>query len=1412
MNGVIVRTLRNHILLLGLLCLVAPSPLAAEVMNFDGIWGPPGFQVVSQKGGVVEVVYSMGWLRIEELDVDGEVMKTLAIPGAMLPNNEGAPNLPGLGRYIALPQGASAEVEMVETHTQVLRDMNILPAPPIPLESDDTPLVYVKNPVIYNADQFYPQEPIGLSRPLKMRGVDAVIVGITPFQYNPVTKDLVVYTDVRLRVTFEGGNGHYGQDRYRSRYWEPVLRAHLLNYNSLSNFGFTRRPVAKTTGCEYVIIVPDDPDFIAWADTIRHWRTLQGISTEVFTLSETGSSSSQIESWINDAYNTWDIPPAAVLLLSDYPSSGKAYGITSPLWDSYCVSDNIYADVDGDDLPEMNFARITAQDASDLEVMINKFLSYERNPYTDAGFYDHPVCAGGWQTERWFILCSEIIYGFLANVHGKNPVREYAIYSGTPGTEWSTNSNTYMLVDYFGPDGLGYIPATPEHLTDWGANAARMNSDINAGCFIVQHRDHGGETGWGEPDYDNTDLDDLTNTKLPFVFSINCLTGKYNWSSECFTEKFHRIDHGALGLIGASETSYSFVNDTYVFGIYDCMWPEFDPGYPSDKSTGPENLRPGFANASGKYYLQASNWPYNPDQKPVTYHLFHMHGDAFTTLYSQVPQTLSVSHPGVLYIGAISFPVTADSGSVIALTVGGEIIGTADGTGGVVDVSIAPQSVPATMLVTVTKFNHYRYAQSVPVLPPEGPFVVHYTHMVDDDTLGSSDGNADGDINPGEAIELFPFWVKNYGVDTAFTVGGTLSLQGSDPYVTLIDSVDDYGTIAPEDSALGAAGFTFAVPLETPDHHNISFVLECTDGDSIWNSYFSEQVLAPVLEYFSNQIDDSGGGNGNGRIDPGETVDLTVTIENSGGAPAAGIVGTLASLHPMVGVTTAMADFPGLASHDQGASLTDFTISVDSLCSTPSQASLEISLTTARGFAYQDTFTVRIGLREVLFVDDDEDSPDTRTYFTDALDALGVDYQTWTVLSSASPGLAVMEEYITVIWNTGEDYYSTLTSIDEANLMAYLDGGGTLFLSSQDYLYDIDSATTFSTNYLHVSSWTSDVGVDEVAGLPGDPVTGGLSYVLSYPFYNWSDEIVLHASAAPIFEITAQKSTEPMWPPKQGTAQDVVETKSDPPKQNYCALRFPAEGDSGYQVVFMAIPFESVPNAKEREDLMERILRWLQGDQQPPLVIVSAPNGGEFWPVGSEQNISWSATDPSGVDSVSLLLSVDAGYTFPHVIANGEPDVPPYSWIVSPLYSDSAVIKVMAYDAHKNMGWDVSDSLFATADLRPPAEVDDLLLDMVSGAKSSSGDILLWWSPVEDNFGVDYYVVYRGLGPNFPGDSIAAPAETTYLDVGAVGDTLANYFYMIKAVDVGGNKSGNSNCVGEFDEPLTNYTPPDTTR
>ncbi|MCK5079178.1 MAG: hypothetical protein KAR09_04510, partial [Bacteroidales bacterium] len=425
-----------------------------------------------------------------------------------------------------------------------------------------------------------------------------------------------------------------------------------------------------------------------------------------------GNTTSAIENFVDEAFSTWNVPPVAILLLGDFGTTGNT--VISPIWNSYCASDNIYADVSGNELPDVIFARMTAQNETHLETMITKVINYETDPPTDPDFYNHPITALGWQTERWFQICSETVGGYFKHELGKDPVRINAIYSGNPSVDpWSTNPNTHMVLDYFGPDGLGYIPATPAELGGWsGGNATDVINGINDGAFLLQHRDHGGVTGWGEPDFQSSDINSLTNTDLSFIFSINCLTGKYNVSGECFAEKFHRHtsggeNAGALGIIAASEVSYSFVNDTYVWGMYDNMWPDFMPDYQTEPT--PRGLLPAFGNAGGKYFLQQSSWPYNPEHKVYTHHLFHHHGCAFSTLYSEVPMDLTVNHDNVILAGLSLFNITADDGAFVALSVDGEIIGTGTATGSQVSIPILPQVPPTVVDVVVTKTNYNRY-------------------------------------------------------------------------------------------------------------------------------------------------------------------------------------------------------------------------------------------------------------------------------------------------------------------------------------------------------------------------------------------------------------------------------------------------------------------------------------------------------------------------------------------------------------------------------------------------------------------------------------------------------------------------------------------------------------------------------
>lgn len=783
--------------------------LMAQNYRYQDSWGKAGFNLNESTLNQVMVTFSVPEFSLEDADINGEQVKNILLPGNFLPNDAGAPNLPGMGRYIAIPEGAIATVRILEQRTETFQNVNIGCAPVIPIESDDRPMVYNKDLSIYSRNAFFPASPVTISEVLDIRGTDVVVVGITPFQYNPVTKELVVIRDVKIALEFTGGNGTFGNSAFRSPYWDGMMQDQILNFQSLPEVNYAQRMqdyLNRNTDddeCEYIIISPDGAEFQSWADSIRKFRMEQGILTKVFTLTEVGGNTeAAIKAFIDNAYNNWTIKPAACLLFGDYGSDASK-NITSHMYSHPAgypnfASDNYFADVTNDNLPDVVFARIVANTNAQLQVLVSKILDYETTPPTDQLFYEKPVTALGWQTERWFQMCSEITGGFFKYEYNKNPRRINAVYIGNPNSDpWSTATNTSQITSYFGPSGLGYIPSTPQGMPCcWtGGTATKINQAIDSGAFAVFHRDHGEYTGWGEPSYHSNNIDQLNNTLLTFVWSINCQTGAFHRTSECFAERFVRHtknghNAGAVGIIAATEVSYSFVNDTYLWGSIDNMWPNFMP----DKPTTPNSrgLMPAFGNAAGKHFLKQSSWPYNSGDKLITYRLFHMLGDAFQCIYSEVPTFLTVTHDPEINYGSTTFTVTATDSSFIALTANDEILATAYGDAPNATVMTIPVLPVGTMVkVVVTKTNHFRYSDEVEVTTAQliANFSANTTTVCVGSTIDFSDQSSAAPEtwawtfsggNPGTSTVQNPTGIL-YETPGDYDVSLTVTQSGMDP-------------------------------------------------------------------------------------------------------------------------------------------------------------------------------------------------------------------------------------------------------------------------------------------------------------------------------------------------------------------------------------------------------------------------------------------------------------------------------------------------------------------------------------------------------------------------------------------------------------------------------------------------------
>lgn len=101
-------------------------------------------------------------------------------------------------------------------------------------------------------------------------------------------------------------------------------------------------------------------------------------------------------------------------------------------------------------------------------------------------------------------------------------------------------------------------------------------------------------------------------------------------------------------------------------------------------------------------------------------------------------------------------------------------------------------------------------------------------------------------------------------------------------------------------------------------------------------------------------------------------------------------------------------------------------------------------------------------------------------------------------------------------------------------------------------------------------------------------------------------------------------------------------------------------------------------------------------DTTGPNVRVITPNGGETVIAGSILPIAWEASDPSGIVSQELRLSIDGGATCAVAIARVAGDVRAFNWLVpESLTTLTARICVTAVDFFDNPTTDQSDRNFA---------------------------------------------------------------------------------------------------------------------
>jgi len=423
---------------------------------------------------------------------------------------------------------------------------------------------------------------------------------------------------------------------------------------------------------------------------------------------------------------------------------------------------------------------------------------------------------------------------------------------------------------------------------------------------------------------------------------------------------------------------------------------------------------------------------------------------------------------------------------------------------------------------------------------------------------------------------------------------------------------------------------------------------------------------------------------------------------------------------------------------------------------------------------------------------------------------------------AVSGGAVSLAGYEVVDWMLGEESTAdeTFSSTEQSLVQSYLSAGGKLFVSGAEIGWDLDhlgssSDRSFYNNYLKADYAADDAGVYAVSGTAGTAFDGigGIDY---------SD--TTHGP----YEVKYPDCINPFGGGQVNMSYDGT---------GYDAG---VQYSGTFKVINLGFPFEAILTQADRDTILSRVMDFfaVTGDTIIEFIVDNTDPGCETvcawsvstWGTNYGANKFWTnlgdgsctATWSTVINSPAYYqvyfwvnfgaYAEEAHYTIEH--AEGSSQVVASQYNVEDGWHDlgifpfigSATVTV-SNDSTAGGSAVVADAVrFLFHHALPPDEIPPAAVDDLQAALSVS-DITLSWSAVTiDSAGspesVSYYVIYRSPDPASDGDSIAGPTGSAYLDTGAAKDTLADYFYLVRAVDGSGNRSELSNRVGEFDATL----------
>jgi len=586
-----------------------------------------------QQGDEIQISLNVNTFSKISHIIDNELYYSISIGEESQILKKGYPDLPDICRSFIIPNDKKMKLNVIESSYETLEDIDIVPSKGNIIRPDSPEDMPYEFGDIYNQDTWYPQNIVELRDPYILRDFRGQTVCFQPFQYNPIKKTLRIYNSIEIELISDGPGeinvlNNPTNNGKRSSSFNDIYENIFYNFG---DFGYT--PVSE----EGNMLVICYDIFYNDLQALVNWKNMKGVPTEIVNVSDAGGTATDIKNYIVNYYTNHSL--TFVLLVGDaaqVPSLNVGGSASDPSY-GYILGSDSY--------PEVFVGRFSAQNSVQLDTMINRTLSYEKNPDISLDWYHKGVGIGSNEGDG------------IGD-------------DGEPDWQHIRNIRTdllnftYTLVDelYDGSHGGEDASGSP--------TSADVANSVNDGRSIINYCGHGGPDGWSTTGFSTSGVNSLVNDNmLPFVICVACNNGQFDDYDECFCEAWQRATHNdnPTGAIAATGSTISM------------SWaPPMDAqDEMNDLLTeqNPNNIMHtiGGIHANGCMHM---NDEYGSSGYEETDY-WTIFGDPSLVLRTDVPANMTVSHPSIFISGSTTFElnVANTENALCAISSNGVLLG-----------------------------------------------------------------------------------------------------------------------------------------------------------------------------------------------------------------------------------------------------------------------------------------------------------------------------------------------------------------------------------------------------------------------------------------------------------------------------------------------------------------------------------------------------------------------------------------------------------------------------------------------------------------------------------------------------------------------------------------------------------------